>query len=279
MAGGGLVLSEQAAEDLHVTVGSRLAVRHPRRVGTGYELVTSQLTVGALQPGPLRSLAFLDLGRAEVFNLSGLTNVVEVRPVAGVGDDALVRAVFVQPGWDQWRASPPRSEPPEALEEFFGVLRIVQVVVLLLAVLIAFNATGIGIDEAARQHATMLAFGLRPRTVLTIAAAEMALVGLVGTLLGLAGGRAVTAWSRDRSSSARCPRSASRPISPRARSSPRPSSGSSQWPPHAVAGPARPGDGRPGDAAGPRMTAGATMPLPDPELSPVISSSSSAVVG
>ena len=60
--------------------------------------------------------------------------------------------------------------------------------------MITFNATGIGIDEAARQHATMLAFGLRPRTVLTIAAAEMALVGLVGTLLGLAGGRAVTAW-------------------------------------------------------------------------------------
>ena len=195
VAGGGLVLSEKAAEDLHVTVGSRLAVRHPRRVGTGYELVTSQLTVGALQPGPLRSLAFLDLGRAEVFNLSGLTNVVEVRPVAGVGDDALVRAVFVQPGVGSVEsiAATVRATR-EALEEFFGVLRIVQVVVLLLAVLIAFNATGIGIDEAARQHATMLAFGLRPRTVLTIAAAEMALVGLVGTLLGLAGGRAVTAW-------------------------------------------------------------------------------------
>jgi putative ABC transport system permease protein len=61
-------------------------------------------------------------------------------------------------------------------------------------VLIAFNATSIGIDEGARQHATMLAFGLGPRTVLSIAAAEMAAIGLIGTLLGLVGGRAVMAW-------------------------------------------------------------------------------------
>jgi putative ABC transport system permease protein len=195
VAEGGLVLSETAAEDLHVTVGDRITVRHPRRVGTGYDLVTTQLTVGALQPGPLRSLAFLDLDRAGIFDLSGLTNVVEVRPAAGVGDDTFVRAVFVQPGVGSVEsiAATVRATR-EALEDFFGVLRIVQVIVLLLAVLIAFNATGIGIDEAARQHATMLAFGLRPRTVLAIAAAEMALIGLTGTLLGLAGGRAVMAW-------------------------------------------------------------------------------------
>lgn len=195
VADGGLVLSEKAADDLHVTVGDHVTVRHPRRVGATYELVTSRFTVAALQPGPLRSLAFLDLDRAEAFNLSGLTNVVDVRPRAGVSDDRLVRAVFVQPGVGSVESVTATVRAVRAaLEDFFGVLRVVQAVVLLLAVLIAFNATSIGIDEGARQQATMLAFGLRPRTVLSIAAAEMAAIGLLGTLLGLAGGRAVLAW-------------------------------------------------------------------------------------
>ncbi|HET6954227.1 MAG TPA: FtsX-like permease family protein [Acidimicrobiales bacterium] len=192
---GGLVLAEKAADDLHVTVGDRVAVRHPRRVGASYELVTTQLTVAALQPGPLRSLAFLDINQARVFNLTGLTNVVDIRPRAGVSDDTLVRAVFVQPGVASVESVTATVRAVrEALEDFFGVLRVVEAVVLLLAVLIAFNATSIGIDEGARQHATMLAFGLGPRTVLSIAAAEMAAIGLIGTLLGLAGGRAVLAW-------------------------------------------------------------------------------------
>jgi putative ABC transport system permease protein len=195
VATGGLVLAEKAADDLHVTVGDQIAVRHPRRVGASYELVTSQLTVAALQPGPLRSLAFLDIDQAQIFNLTGLANVVDIRPRAGVTNDALVRAVFVQPGVASVESvTATVNAVRDALEDFFGVLRIVEAVVLLLAVLIAFNATSIGIDEGARQHATMLAFGLGPRTVLSIAAAEMAAIGLIGTLLGLVGGRAVMAW-------------------------------------------------------------------------------------
>jgi putative ABC transport system permease protein len=195
VADGGLVLSEKAADDLGVTVGDRVAVQHPRRVGAGYELVTSQLTVAALHPGPLRSLAFLDLGQARIFELSGLSNVVDVRPREGVGDDAFVRAVFVQPGVGSVESVTATVRAVRAaLEDFFGILRVVEAVVLLLAVLIAFNATSIGIDEGARQHATMLAFGVRPRAVVAIAAAEMAAIGLIGTLLGLAGGWAVLAW-------------------------------------------------------------------------------------
>jgi putative ABC transport system permease protein len=192
---GGLVLAEKAAEDLHVTVGDRLAVRHPRRVGAGYELVTSQLTVAALQPGPLRSLAFLDIDQAELFNLTGLTNVVDIRPRPGVTGDTLMRAVFVQPGVASVESVTATVRAVrETLEDFFGILRIVEAVVLLLAVLIAFNATSISIDEGTRQHATMLAFGLGARTVVSIAAVEMAAIGVIGTLLGLAGGRLVLAW-------------------------------------------------------------------------------------
>jgi putative ABC transport system permease protein len=193
---GGIVLAEKAAADLGVEVGDRIRLRHPRRDGTSYRLTTSEVTVGALHPGPVRSFAYLDLGQAGRFDLAGLTNVVDVRPAAGVSDDELIRAVAAVDGVASVTSVTAATRMfRDAMDEFFGVLRVVEVIVLLLAVLIAFNASSIGIDERARQNATMLAFGLTPRTVLAVAAAEMAGTGLIGTLLGLAGGRAVLAWT------------------------------------------------------------------------------------
>ncbi|WP_313954299.1 ABC transporter permease [Frankia sp. CpI1-P] len=46
----------------------------------------------------------------------------------------------------------------------------------------------IAVDERRREHATMLAYGLSTRTVLGLTVAESAVMGLVGTLLGIAAG-------------------------------------------------------------------------------------------
>jgi putative ABC transport system permease protein len=54
--------------------------------------------------------------------------------------------------------------------------------------LIAFNTTSIGVDERAREHATMLAFGLPALTVLGMTTVETVLVGALGTITRLAGG-------------------------------------------------------------------------------------------
>ena len=63
-----------------------------------------------------------------------------------------------------------------------------------LALLIAFNTTTIGVDERAREHATMLAFGLPPRTVLGLTVTESVLVGVLGTVTGVAAGYGLLAW-------------------------------------------------------------------------------------
>jgi len=74
----------------------------------------------------------------------------------------------------------------EALELLSGFLRVVQGVVILLAFLIAYNATSINVDDRIREIATMFAFGLRPRTVLWMQMVENLLLGLMGTAVGLA---------------------------------------------------------------------------------------------
>jgi hypothetical protein len=57
-----------------------------------------------------------------------------------------------------------------------------------------FAGSGIGVDERAREHATMLAFGFPPRTVLGMTTQETVLIGAAGTLLGVLGGYGLLRW-------------------------------------------------------------------------------------
>ena len=59
---------------------------------------------------------------------------------------------------------------------------------LLLALLIAFNSASINMDERAREHATMFAFGVPVRTVLRMAIIENLIIGVLATALGFLGG-------------------------------------------------------------------------------------------
>jgi putative ABC transport system permease protein len=66
--------------------------------------------------------------------------------------------------------------------------------VLLLALLIAYNAAGINVDERAREYATMFAYGVEPRTVLRGISVEGLIVGLLGTIAGIAFGALAVRW-------------------------------------------------------------------------------------
>ena len=67
-------------------------------------------------------------------------------------------------------------------------------VVLLLALLIAFNTAAINLDSRAREHATMFAFGVRVRTALRMAVTESLVIGVLATILGVVGGFAMVWW-------------------------------------------------------------------------------------
>jgi putative ABC transport system permease protein len=74
------------------------------------------------------------------------------------------------------------------------ILSAAAIIALLLALLIAYNSASITQDERTRETATMLAFGMPARRVMASAMIESGLIGLLGTVIGLAGGLAALSW-------------------------------------------------------------------------------------
>jgi putative ABC transport system permease protein len=191
----GLVLSRKAADDLGVEAGDTVSFRHPLREGLGYRWVDSDVLVAGIHPHPYRFVAYLDQRHATMFDLEGIVNLVDVVPERGLEPDELRRPLFELDGVGSVVPVATSIEVVrDTIGRFVDVLSIVQWAVLLLAVLIAFNSSAIGADERAREHATMFAFGLPPRTVLGLTIAESAIVGLLATAIGVVAGRGLVAW-------------------------------------------------------------------------------------
>src|SRR5499425_379386 len=180
---GGLVLSGKAAADLGVSAG-------------GLATVSSPVRVAGISPSPMRAFAYLTPATAApLFGLAGMTNLLTVLPSPGHSTADVQRALLtvrhvasaqsVRAVTDGLRSS---------LDQFTGILNVAAAVALLLVFLIAFNTASIGTDERAREHATMMAFGLPVRTVLGLITIESLLVGVVGTVIGLAAGYGLLAW-------------------------------------------------------------------------------------
>jgi putative ABC transport system permease protein len=76
----------------------------------------------------------------------------------------------------------------DLMAQFVGIFQLFQGIVLLLAVLIAFSAAAIAVDERRREHATMFSYGVRPRKIVRMLLVESATVGVVATIIGISGG-------------------------------------------------------------------------------------------
>ncbi len=190
-AGGeGIVLSRKAAADLGVEVGDTVMLRHPQREGlTSFTLVESSLEVEGLHPHPFRFVAYLDSGQAGLLGLTGVTNSVSVNPAPGVTLSELQRQLFSEPVVASVQGA---GGVADLLRDFMGqfteILQVAEAVAVLLILLIAFNSASVAFDERAREHATMMAYGVKRRTIVRMAVIESGTIGVLATLLGLAGG-------------------------------------------------------------------------------------------
>jgi putative ABC transport system permease protein len=193
---GGLVLSGKAAADLGVRAGDLVTFRHPRATAGGLATVSNPVPVAGISPSPMRAFAYLTPATAApLFGLAGTTNLLTVLPAPGHTTADVQRALLtvrhvasaqsVRAVTDGLRSS---------LDQFTSILNVAAAVALLLVFLIAFNTASIGTDERAREHATMIAFGLPTRTVLGLITTESVLVGVLGTVIGLAAGYGLLAW-------------------------------------------------------------------------------------
>ena len=183
----GIILASKAADDLGLSLGETVVLQHPARTdGGSFALIESEFTFTGIHANPLRTFAFLDVDQAGRFGLQNATNIVHTTPAAGSDRADLQRAVFGLGGVTSSQAVIQISEAfDSALEQFVGFLIIAAVAVLALALLIAFNATRISVDERRREHATMRAFGIPVRSILGVVVKESVLVGALATLIGL----------------------------------------------------------------------------------------------
>jgi putative ABC transport system permease protein len=82
----------------------------------------------------------------------------------------------------------------QRMQQFDDILLITVTVAVLMALLIAFNATAINAEERAREHATMFAYGVPTGRVTRAGMIEALIIGALGTLLGIAAGYGVLRW-------------------------------------------------------------------------------------
>jgi putative ABC transport system permease protein len=137
----------------------------------------------------------MDESRARLLGLDGLANRVHVLPAPGNSRDDVQRALFADPSVVSVEAVTANTQlMDERMDDFLGVLRVIEAFVLLLALLIAFNSSSISADERAREHATMFAFGVPVHSATRLAVTEGLLIGIAATALGVAAGLLLTRW-------------------------------------------------------------------------------------
>jgi putative ABC transport system permease protein len=198
--GGGVIVTEKAARDLGVTVGDTVVLHHPQRQGLmSYTMVDSELPVLATHPYPLRNLTYMDIGDADMFGLTGVTNALSLQPAPGATVADVQRELFDH----EWVASvvavrAVTESVRNAFDEVLGVIDVMAVAALLLVLLIAFNTASINLESRAREHATMFAYGVKVRTALWMASTESLVLGLAATVLGVGGGLVMVWWITQR---------------------------------------------------------------------------------
>ena len=192
----GLIISEEAARDLAVRVGDTITLRHPTQDATGgLRVVASKVPVTGVHPSPFRFAAYLDPSQLPRLGLPDVVNQLYVLPAAGYSTVDVQRALFGQPGIGSTQPITVASKViRDSMDEFVAVFRVLELFILLLALLIAYNAATINTDERRRDHATLFAFGLPLRRVVRMDLTEGVLLGLLGTVTGVVLGRAVLGW-------------------------------------------------------------------------------------
>ena len=198
--GGGLIITDKAARDLGVGVGDTVVLRHPHRDGlTSFSRVDTPLPVLATHPYPVRAMVYMHAEDADIFNLGGVTNRLNLLPAPGATEVEVQQELFELRHVTSVTSVTSLTEAVRnAFAPLVGVIQVMVVAALLLAMLIAFNSASINLESRSREHATMFAFGVRVRTALRMASIENLVVAVIATSLGTAGGLAMVWWITQR---------------------------------------------------------------------------------
>ena len=192
----GVVIAEKAANDLGVGVGDTIRLRHPMRKGLlAFSLVETDFRISGIHEHPFRFFVYMAAEDAGVMGLTGLANSVDVVAIDGAEVGDVQRELFEASSVvSVQRADSAAKLIRDLLDTFIGVFQLFEGVVLILAVLIAFNSAGLGVEERRREYATMFAYGVPRRRAVRMIMIESTLIGTLATVIGVAGGMAMLVW-------------------------------------------------------------------------------------
>ena len=173
-----------------------MTLRHPVVGEDGlFSLRESELPVTGIHIHPFRLNVYMAIEYAGIIGLEGMTNTLRARPASGVSADTLKRDLFRLDGVGSVQKATASTDVfRDQFEQFTAILYFIQIAVMALALLIAYNTASINMDERRREHATMFAYGLPARSVLGMAVVESAILGVISTIFGLIGGYLLLQW-------------------------------------------------------------------------------------
>ncbi len=185
--GPGVLINEKAARDLGVDVGDTVTLQHPIRESRyAWRLAQTAVQVVGVHADILRMAVFMDIKDAAIMNLDGAVNSLQISPAVGVDVKRLNQEIAHTDGVASARRVAASLDAIKAfIDQYVGVFQAIQVVVLVMAFLVAFNTTRTNMEERRRDLATMFAFGTRVRTTIRMAIMENLITGVLGTALGI----------------------------------------------------------------------------------------------
>jgi len=185
--GPGVLINAKAARDLGVEVGDRVTLRHPYRASQHtWRMVETPVQVMGIHPDLLRITVYMDIRDAGIMNATGWVNNLQLAPTPGT-DVKRLRFDLSQLAGVASVQQPTATVDTlqDMVAQFTEIYLGVELVVLVMAFLIAYNTTRSNIDERRREVATMFAFGTRVRSVIRMAITENLIIGVLSTAVGI----------------------------------------------------------------------------------------------
>lgn len=199
----------EGADRMAVLTPGNVFLNAAARKAVGDSATTLQLRVGA-HTHTLRiagqvaaggaAIAVMDIGAAQdQFARGGQLSRVDLRLAPGTDHAALIRSLRALPGWP---SSIEPAEPGDAAERVSNLSRAYRVNLTVLALValftgafLVFSVLALSVAKRAQQFALLGVLGLTPRERLRLVLAESLVLGLIGSVAGIALGTSLAEFA------------------------------------------------------------------------------------
>jgi putative ABC transport system permease protein len=194
-ADGRMTLFSPGAVFLNASASTRLG-SNPVQLQQGMVLQTAQVAGSVHAAGS--PLAVMDIAAAQdFFSKQGLLSRVDIRLKPGTDKDAWVRTVLATPGWRSDLTLKPPADAAERVGNLSRAYRVNLTVLALIALFtggfLVFSVLALSVSRRAQQFALLGVLGLTGRQRLQLVVLEAAVLGLLGSALGIGLGTGLAA--------------------------------------------------------------------------------------